>query len=139
MLEILILEDEVQKNIKKLIQYAELNVVSYDTMVDMTNKMKNEEPVVPIGDNPNHFIYLPLDIRVAFSLEEHPIGECRHISITCKNSVPELHDVNLIMSYFGFRSNLNGGLISCQAYIENYVINDVEYSALNVIEPNIKF
>ena len=139
MLEILILDDEVQDNIKKLIQYAELNVVSYEVMVDMYNKMKNEEPITPIGDDPNHFIYLPMDIRVAFSIEVHPVGECKHISISSKNGEPNLNDVALVMSYFGFRSDLNGGLATCQAYIENYVIDDVEYSAFNVIEPNRNF
>lgn len=139
MLEILILDNEVQENIQKLIQYAELNVVSYDVMVEMHNKMKNEEPITPIGDNPNHFIYLPLDIRVAYSIEIHPVGERKHISISCKNAEPNLDDVVLIMSYFGFRSKLKGGLATCQAYMENYVVDGDEYSALNIIEPNRNF
>ncbi len=139
MLEILILDDEVQENIKKLIQYAELNVVPYAVMIDMYNKMKNKEPITPIGDDPNHFIYIPMDIRIAYSIEEHPVGECKHISISTKNGEPNFNDVALIMSYFGFRSDLNGGLATCQAYMENYVIDDVEYSALNIIEPNRNF
>ena len=139
MLEILILDDEVQENIKTLIQYAELNVVSYKDMVEMYNKMKNGETVTPIGDDPNHFIYLPLDIRVAYSIEEHPIGECKHISISCKNEEPNFNDVALIMSYFGFSSDFNSELPTCQAYMEKYVIDGVEYSALNIIEPNRNF
>jgi len=134
MLELLLLDDEVQKKIKTLIEYADNHVVSYDKMVELQQKVDSEEAIDDaIGNNPNHSIELPMGYRVAYSIEVHPIGECRHISVSVDDKTPETYDLLLILDFFGFKSNLKDG--KCYAYVENYTVDDVEYSAINVIEP----
>lgn len=137
MLELLIMDDEVQKEIKKLINYAENHVVSYERMVDLNEQMKRGELVEGVvGDNPNHAIELPLGFRVAFSFEVHPIGECRHISVSVNDEQPSYHDLMLVLDYFGFQTNLKDG--KAHAYVEQYTVNGVEKFAVNVVEPTIQ-
>lgn len=137
MLELLIMDDEVQNNIKKLINYAENHVVSYERMVDLNEQMKRGELVEGVvGDNPNHAIELPLGFRVAFSFEVHPIGECRHISVSVNDEQPSYHDLMLVLDYFGFQTNLKDG--KAHAYVEQYTVNGVEKFAVNVVEPTIQ-
>lgn len=134
MLELLLLDDEVQKKIKTLIEYADNHVVSYDKMVEVQQKVDSEEAIDDaIGNNPNHSIELPMGYRVAYSIETHPIGECRHISVSVNNEEPEIDNLRLILDFFGFKSNLEDG--KCYAYVESYTADDVQYSAINVIEP----
>jgi len=137
MLELLIMDDEVQKEIKTLINYAESHVVSYERMVEMNEKVKRGEPIDGVvGDNPNHTIELPLGFRVAFSIEVHPIGECRHISVSVKDEQPSYQDLLLLLDYFGFKTNLKDG--KAHAYVEQYTVNGVEKFAVNVVEPTIQ-
>lgn len=137
MLELLIMDDEVQKEIKKLINYAENHVVSYERMVEMHEKTQRGEPIDGVvGDNPNHAIELPLGFRVAFSFEVHPIGECRHISVSVNDEQPSYHDLLLVLDYFGFQTNLKDG--KAHAYVEQYTVNGVEKFAVNVVEPTIQ-
>ena len=137
MLELLIMDNEVQANIKKLINYAESHVVSYERMVEMHEKTQRGEPIDGVvGDNPNHAISLPLGFRVAFSIEVHPIGECRHISVSVNDGQPEYHDLLLVLDYFGFQTDLKDG--KAHAYVEQYTINDVEHFAVNVVEPTLQ-
>ena len=134
MLELLLLDDEIQKSIKNLIEYADNHVVSYEKMVELQEKMQNEEVIdEAIGNNPNHSIELPMGYRVAYSIEVHPIGECKHISVSVDNKEPELENLRLILDFFGFKSNLEDG--KCYAYVESYTVDSIEYSAVNVVEP----
>jgi hypothetical protein len=134
MLELLLLDDEVQKSIKTLIEYAENHVVSYEKMVELQEKVQREEAIDDaIGNNPNHSIQLPLGYRVAYSIEVHPIGECKHISVSVDNKEPDLDNLRLILDFFGFKSNLEDG--KCYAYVESYTVDSIDYSAVNVVEP----
>ncbi len=135
MLELLIMDDEVQKSIKTLINYAENHVVSYERMVEMNEQMKNDEPTETIGDNPNHVVDLPLGFRVAFSIEVHPIGECRHISVSVNDEQPSTHDLLLVLGYFGFKTNLTDR--KAYGYLEQHIVNGVEKFAVNVVEPTM--
>lgn len=134
MLELLLLDDDVQKKIKTLIEYADNHVVSYDKMVELQEKTELEEAIDDaIGNNPNHSIELPMGHRVAYSIEVHPIGECRHISVSVDNKEPDLDNLRLILDFFGFKTNLEDG--KCYAYVESYTVDSREYSAVNVVEP----
>lgn len=134
MLELLLLDDEVQKRIKTLIEYADNNPISHEKMIEIEEKMKRDEPIEGIvGNNPNHSIDLPMNHRAVYSIEFHPIGECRHISISVDNKKPEIGNLRLILDFFGFKSNLEDG--KCYAYVESYTVDGVEYSAVNVVEP----
>jgi hypothetical protein len=134
MLELLLLNDDVQKKIKTLIEYADNHVVSYEKMVELQEKTELEEAIDDaIGNDPNHSIELPLGYRVVYSIEVHPIGECRHISVSVDNKEPDLDNLRLILDFFGFMSNLQDG--KCYAYVESYTVDSIEYSAVNVVEP----
>jgi hypothetical protein len=133
MLELILQQEEVRNNINKLVNHAEANVLTYEYMLEQSQKVKLGIPIDSIGSDPNHNIVLPLGFRVVFSIEEHPVGKCRHLSMSKndnENITPE--ESLLIMEYFGFKSNLIDG--NAMFYVEQYTIDNVHYKALNIIE-----
>lgn len=129
MLELLLMDEDVQKVIKQLIKYAEKNVVDYERMVKISlGKIPH-----PVLDDKKFEIELPNDIRVVFSIEEHPVGMCKHISISQDLQLPIYEDILLVLSYFGFKSKLGDKKVS-HDYLEECIVDGKECSAINVIE-----
>jgi len=133
MLVLILQQDDVRTSINRLVNHAENNVLTYEYMLEQSQKIKLGIPIDSIGSDPNHNIVLPLGFRIVFSIEEHPVGKCRHLSISKNdndNITPE--ETLLIMDYFGFKSNLIDG--KSKFYVEQYTIDDVQYKAFNIIE-----
>jgi hypothetical protein len=128
-----LLTQENEKDILNLIKYAEENKLDLAYMDELQMKQRLEIPIETVGDDDKAIIMLPLDFKVVFSIEEHPLGWCRHISIS-KNGTGniDMYELVFIMSKFGFTSTLEDG--KCYVYSEEYNINGVEYSAVNIIE-----
>ena len=128
MLEILLMDEEIQEKIYELLMYAEANPFDNETMEKAS---KENTPIIPQG-NYNYVIELPMGIRVVYTIEEHPIGICRHISISCDNSLPETHHVMLILENFNYDTPLKKG--QYHYYHEECHVNGEECKALNVIQ-----
>lgn len=132
MIEAILIKEHVQADIKKMIEYAEANVYSLAVMKELHEKALKGLKVKPIGADPNHCLFLPLGYKIVFSIEEQPIGECRHISITQRGLIPQTDDIFEILKHFGFKSNATGG--SVHSYAETYIEDGVEQRAINLIE-----
>ena len=68
-------------------------------------------------------------VRIVFSIEEQPIGLCRHISISLDASkfLPSTKSMNKIIKKFGFEEEID----NCYVYVEEF-----DYAnAVNIIEP----
>lgn len=65
----------------------------------------------PVGDNPDFICYVTDGYRVAYSIEEQPVGWCRHISVSVDTpkKLPHIGAFEMIMGEFGFR----GGVQDC--------------------------
>jgi hypothetical protein len=128
MLEFMSLDSELNNRIADLILNAEANPF---TMEVMKHAMENRLPIIPKGCR-DFEIELPLDHRVVYTVEEHPIGICKHISISQNNDSPSFDNLLTIISYFGFVTNLQDK--KAHAYVENCLVNGEECKAINVIE-----
>ena len=129
MLEILLMDDDLTAKIAKLIQNAESNHFDFEKMKFAHD---NRLPIIP-EDCYDFEIELPTNIRVVFTIEEHPKGLCKHISISQDNDTPSNSDLLLILNHFGFTTNLNDK--NYYAYIEKCKVNGKNCKAVNVIEP----
>lgn len=118
---------KLQNNgIKKLISYAEKNKID---LKRMKNIMALKEP--PVGDLKGYSLNIPVGFRVVYSIEEHPCGWMKHLSISLskRHRVPNQYAVQMIMDKFsmGQLESKSKDLI----YIED-VGNNIK--AINVLD-----
>ncbi len=129
MLEILLMDEEINQQICDLILYAEANPFDKEQMLFAQN---NKTMVIPKETYDNYVIMLPYDIRVVYTVEEHPVGICKHISLSQNNEIPSFDDCVIVLDLFGFVGfKKQVGYV----YPEACTINGEECKALNVIEP----
>jgi hypothetical protein len=128
MLEILLMDNELNNKIAELILHAEVNPFDFDTMKHASD---NKLPIIPEGCN-DFEIELPLGIRVVYTVEEHPRGVCKHISVSQNNDTPSHDNLFVVLRHFGFITTLRDN--KSYAYIESCVLNGEKCKAFNVIE-----
>jgi hypothetical protein len=129
MLEILLMDAELTSRIARLILHAEANPFDFQAMKYAHD---NKLPIIPQGCD-DFEIELPNDIRVVYTVEEHPKGVCKHISISQNNDTPSNSDLLTVLNHFGFTTNLNDK--NYYAYIEKCKVNGENCKAVNVIQP----
>jgi len=113
MLRLLLIDQEVQAQIKKVIEYADSHRVTMDDILDVMNGTGTKA-----GDNKENVLEIQMGYRVVFSIEEQPIGPVRHLSISVDGDVkdmPSVQSVKLIMSEFGFENALE----NCHVFLED--------------------
>jgi hypothetical protein len=117
----LIIDSEVIDKIKELTKFAFENKILLD---DMKRIADGELP--PVGDNLNYSLKIPFGFRAVFSIEEHPGGFFRHLSVSVdkKNRYPSIEAVQMIASEFGFED-----IRKAHIYFEK------EVEAVNIIYP----
>ncbi len=122
---ILIGPEEVQRA-KEVVAYAEEHRVNLKTLL-----RRQANDCDGLGENRKRRMQIPCGVSVVFSIEEHPAGWCRHLSIALYD--PEHKkciDVTvapLIMQLFGMR----GDSRDCQAV---YCEECVDCLAINLIQ-----
>lgn len=94
----LVLDTDAKERIAALKLHASKNVVSLDELKKLI------ETGNVLGDDESNSINLHHGYRVVYTLEEHPMGLCHHISISVDtpNKLPNEHAVQAIMDEFGF-------------------------------------
>lgn len=100
--------------IDKLVDFAEKHRINKDLM---QKSMKREWAA---GDDPNYICYIEAGYRIVYSIEEQPIGWCRHLSVSVDDPQKSPHPmaVEMLMKEFGFR----GGIQECiNVWIEENV------------------
>ena len=116
---ILVIGSNEIESLVKLREYAENNIVPLDDLLKQ----------IPIGDNPNHAVRVPVDFRVVFSIEEQPSGLFRHMSVSVsrEEKVPTPETIRIIAQHLGFYSGVKEGMI----WKENFSGNRI---AINFME-----
>lgn len=115
---ILIIGTEEKESLKRLREHAEKHEFSLDDLLDIMNKAE-----VPAGDRKGFSCILPIDTRVVFSIENHPGGKARHMSVSLKSGklpMPEL--LNMILPELGYKTDLS----KCHLSIEGTAVNVME-------------
>lgn len=142
----IVIDDEVRKQIVKLIKIAENNVVDIRHLRDQ-GKLK-EGDGNPIGDDGDHVMFINGGFKVVFSHEDQGqdfegkkgLGVCKHISVSISNvhdlgmdvkliesSIPAFEVTDMIIQEFGFSP-----LYKCIMWPE--AVGD-GVTAINVLEP----
>lgn len=123
----LILGNPERAVLQQMVAHAEAHRINID---DMRRRIKH--PSKPIGDEPGYSCEIPTCFRCVYSIEEHPKGWARHLSVSVmkKDRAPSPIAVNEIMAAIGFKSRLvpeiSGSLL---VWLERG-----EFSAVNVLE-----
>lgn len=115
----LILTPAIKKEIHELIEWAEKTKIPLDM-----NREIAEGKRPPIGDDRNYQIIIPMEYRCIFSIEEHPGGWMKHLSISIpyKSKYPHPEAVNAIAKEFGIKN-----------FMDEYVYEEKEVEAINII------
>lgn len=121
---ILLIDDAIRARIAAIIEYAEANVIPIDEQLDVKN---GELP--PAGDNKAYRCIIPDGFRVIYTIEEHPQGKVRHLSmsVNVEGNCPSPEAVSMIMKEFGFKTRL----AVAKVYLEDIGPN---HKAVNVLE-----
>lgn len=118
----LIINAESSAAITRCRRYAEDHRLTLDRIKELNNKK------VAVGDtDPGYLCEVPGGYRICFSIEQQPVGWCRHISISVDTPgmLPNIHAVDLLLNEFGFRGSIaTGGVMK---YVEGQ-------TAINVLE-----
>lgn len=121
---LLIINDEIRRQIASLVKFAENNEFSVDDVLDVTN---GELPCA--GDMAGFKMTISDGYHVVFSIENHGSYKVRHISISVDtpNKMPNQTAIEMIIKEFGFIKPL----LECKLGIEKI---SGTLSAINVIE-----
>lgn len=97
----LFIGDTERAAIKKLVAFAEQNVISSAQLLRITSGSEK-----PVGDNPQHVCVIPVGYRCVFSIDDQPtLGPCRHLSVSVlgDGTAPNEVAVETLAKEFGFR------------------------------------
>ena len=122
----LVIDEVGRELIRRLIAYADTHRVTRAHLIRM---MELEEP--PVGDDERFTLVVPDGYRCVFSIEEQPVGWCRHLAVSQRQGVPSLEAVAALAAHFGFRSQLIGE----RGALDKMCIWFEKPRAVNVVEP----
>lgn len=118
----LLINEDAEKRIQDVVQYAKKHRISADKMKEI---METGEAAV-LSD-PNFACYFETNYRTVFTIEEHPCGWMRHLSVSVDRPgrwpLPEA--VEYLMEIYGMGKSLK----------KAYVYQEKEDEAINVLMP----
>lgn len=110
-----LLIDQIKKDIiNQVREYANLHRI---TKTEMQARLKDPN-TLPIGDNLLHTCFIDDGYTCVFSVEEHPMGWCNHLSVSVDSTddkLPSIPAVQMLLKEFG----INKELEDCCVYIED--------------------
>jgi hypothetical protein len=123
----LVINEAVKADVNRVKEYAHANPVRIASVVRTAGGSRP-----PVGDNKEHACVLPMGYRCVFSIEEQPMGFCRHLSVSVpeKGKAPNENAVLELMKLFGFKATAYGPGV--MVWLED-ISND--FKAVNVLEP----
>jgi hypothetical protein len=97
----LVINAEILADIKRVVDYAEAHRYSIH---DVFKMMGGRDSMPPPGDDPGHVCNIPVEFRCVFSIEQQPMGWCRHLSVSVSGdgNNPNPVPVFVIAEAFGF-------------------------------------
>jgi len=121
----LVITEAERASIRRVVEHAERNVVSRKRLEDMIAGRASAP-----GDTSEFTCVIPVGYRCVYSIEEQPMGVCRHLSISVlgEGVAPSEAAVDMLAAEFGFR----GGVKAMnQAWMENIAKNKF---AINLVQ-----
>ena len=120
----LVIDEELKSNISKLVAYAEKNPFTMDDCLDVYNKAME-----PAGDMKHYSLVLPFGYRIVYSIEQQPMGNVRHLSISvdADGKLPNIVVSQEIMKLIGFDNELE----ECIVRLEDIA---PKRQAINILE-----
>lgn len=132
----LILDDEVRTQIKALCQLAEANPVQADRLQEYLSVPENKEK--HMAQMTRQTMIIPVGFMATFSIEKnHPIGDCRHITVSIQDddALPPPPATWMIAKEFGFW----GELTDCDGIWEERLRgHGLAIGLVQTLEPQIK-
>jgi hypothetical protein len=124
----LIIDDAVRAKIMALREYSSNNSISAQRLAELSRHDINAG--ASRFDFASHTLDLPFGYRVTFTVEQQPIGFCRHLSVSVSTprKLPAIAVVEMLMSEFGFINRLG----KVPLWTETF---DPGHQAINIIEP----
>jgi len=133
----MIIDNNIRKNIKELIKFAWKNIIPISQLIE-NGELKHGMPN-PVGDNKKHSIFIPVNFKVVYSIEDQGegrnekqgLGICRHLSMSVGQlgRIPNPVGVDMVLEEFGF----DHPIYECIFWTENFGSKD--QVAINAIEP----
>ena len=127
MTRVAVIDEAARAEIAALCWHADLHRLP---LPEQRRVSRGERP--PVGDDPDFCLTISGIYRCVFSIEEHPGGWCRHLSISIREPnparpVPSPEAVQAIAEAFGFRGDLTKGMLDGAVWLEGS-------RAVNVVE-----
>ena len=128
---LLTIDKEAIESIQEVVRYAE----SHRSSIDQLKKTIAGERL-PAGDDPGHVCFFNDGVRAVYSIEDQPMGMCRHLSVSVEASgaykYPSEEAVTMLMTEFGFKYPLKDSKI----WIEEDVLTPggLNVAAINVLQ-----
>jgi hypothetical protein len=122
---------DVKDKIKKLIDFAEQNPVTLQTMMEIMDGVAS-----PAGSFAKFRIDILIGYRVVFTVEEHPGGWMKHISISINDAekLPGFPAIDMILEEFGM-GTLQNALEQKLVYLEETITP----KAVNILQQYPEF
>jgi hypothetical protein len=108
----LILDEKTRAAIGRVVEYARAHPYELEQIHQI-----RDGTLPPPGDNPEHCCLIPVGFRAAYTLENHPGGLHRHLSVSVDGGpgkMPSVAAVQELMKEFGFKNDLS----ACYVYTE---------------------
>lgn len=118
--------EKEKKAIKQLIEYARTHPYSREKLQLIVDGMEQAP-----GDIKPYSISLPVGFKVVFTIEDQPMGICKHLSVSVDDpkKLPSPEAINMIAEEFGFV-----GTVENMEY--GTVFLEEESNAINIIQKN---
>ena len=99
----LIIDEDAKTDIARVIAYAAEHPLDTKTM-----HRAIVHPEMAIGNNQKHGCIVKIGYRCVYSIEDQPMGKCRHLSVSVLGSgtAPNEAAVEMLMKEFGFTCSL---------------------------------
>jgi hypothetical protein len=97
---VMVVGDAERANIKRVVGHALAHPFSRHLMIRII-----EQVDLPAGERPGFSCSIPDGFRCVFTIEEHPLGWCRHLSVSAcdPGRVPSIEAMQfMLMPEFGF-------------------------------------
>lgn len=100
----LLINNKVRARIKEVVDWSLANIYALDQVKGM------RDGTLPIpGNRAEQICNIPYGYRVVFSVENHPGGVMKHMSVSIageRGTLPSMESVQLIMDEFGFKTDI---------------------------------
>lgn len=110
---LLIVDNNFQRNIKKLVDFARENPLSMDDLLDIYNGAMKV-----VGDTEGYYFVTPTGIKIVHCIEQQVAGEVRYLSVSVPSdgSLPNPYLIMQIMEEVGFENKMEDCILDLEGH-----------------------